>query len=53
LDKGTKILGPTNIFLSNSLLSGLSFKYNITSSPDQYGAIVDGLDATEVLVIGA
>jgi hypothetical protein len=59
LDKESRILGPTNTFLTNSLISGLSFKYNLTTSGDQYGAIVDGLDAkgrsstSEVLVVGA
>jgi hypothetical protein len=58
-DKDTKILEPTNTFLTNSLTSGLSFRYNLVTSPDQYGAIVDGLDvddrqpASEVLVISA
>jgi len=47
--------GPTNSYLITSLLSGLSFKYNLTTSPDQYGNIQDGLDAhnSQVLVIGA
>ncbi|KAF9483736.1 hypothetical protein BDN70DRAFT_918142 [Pholiota conissans] len=59
VDDDTKTLGPSNTFLTGSLLSGLSFKYQLTSCSDQYGAILDALDVnpssptTEVLVTGA
>ncbi|KAF8972517.1 hypothetical protein BDZ97DRAFT_838158 [Flammula alnicola] len=61
LDDDAKEFGPSNAFLTTSLLSGLSFKHKLTSSSDQYGNIVDGLDAVagssaynpEVLVVGA
>lgn len=51
--------GPTNTFLIHSLLSGLSFKNNLTSSSDQNANIMKGLDArddspaSEILVTGA
>jgi hypothetical protein len=50
--------GPTNTFLIHSLLSGLSFKHNLTSSEDQNANIMKGLDAradspaSEILVTG-
>ena len=51
---------PTNIFLLTSLLSGLSIKYDLTNSSDQYGTLWEGLNAidsnssiSEVRVIGA
>jgi hypothetical protein len=51
---------PTNTFLLTSLLSGLSIKYDLTDSSDQYGTLWEGLDAddsnssiSEVRVIGA
>ncbi|KAF9473537.1 hypothetical protein BDN70DRAFT_937354 [Pholiota conissans] len=59
IDDEKKILGTSNEFLSGSLLSGLSFKYNLCGCSDQSGAILDGLDAdpispiSEVLVAGA
>ena len=56
----TKAFGPTNTFLITSLLSGLSLKYKLTDSSDQYGNIQDGLNVvdhnsptSEVPVIGA
>jgi hypothetical protein len=59
-DKDNKTFGPTNTYLVNCLLSGLSFKYNLTSSTDQYGEIRKGLNThsssstdSELLVIGA
>ena len=52
--------GPSNLYLINSLVSGLSFKYRLTSCSDQYGSIMKGLNAypdgsstSELLVIGA
>lgn len=59
-DDNTKF-NPTNTYLTNCLLSGLSFKHDLTSSPDQRQAIRDGLDLnaggnssiSELLVIGA
>ena len=52
--------GPTNLYLINCLLSGLSFKHRLTSCSDQYGSIMKGLNAypdgsstSELLVIGA
>jgi hypothetical protein len=54
-----KEYGPKNTYLLDSLLSGLSLKYELTSTSDQYAAIDDGLDAphgsekSEVLVVGA
>ena len=50
---------PTNTFLLTSLLSGLSIKYNLTDSSDQYGNIWESLNVkhewstSEVRVIGA
>ena len=58
-DKNNKAFGPTNTYLINSLLSGLSFKYNLTSSPTQYPYIEDGLNVDnnspigQLLLIGA
>ena len=40
-----KIYGPKNTFLLNSLLSGFSFKYKLTSSPEMYGCLDEGLEA--------
>jgi hypothetical protein len=54
-----KGLVPTNTFLLTSLLSGLSIKYDLTDSSDQYGNIWESVDAndnsstSEVWVIGA
>ena len=48
---------PTSPFLLTSLLSGLSIKYNLTESSDQYGNIWENLNTnwsiSEVGVIGA
>ena len=58
-DKDNKTFGPTNTYLINSLLSGLSFKYNLTLSPTQYSYIEDGLNVdnnspiSQLLLIGA
>jgi hypothetical protein len=58
-DKDNKTFGPTNTYLINSLLSGLSFKYNLTLSPTQYSYIEDGLHVDDnssicqLLLIGA
>jgi len=58
-DKDNRTFGPTNTYLVNCLLSGLSLKYNLTSSTDQYGEIRKGLNThgnsstSELLVIGA
>ena len=58
-DKDNKTFGPTNTYLINSLLSGLSFKYNLTLSPTQYSYIEDGLNVDnnssigQLLLIGA
>ena len=59
--QGGTTFSPTNTYLTNCLLSGLSFKHDLTSSPDQRQAIRDGLDLnaggnssiSELLVIGA
>ena len=40
-----KIYGPKNTFLLDSLLSGFSFKYELTSSPEMYGCLDEGLEA--------
>ncbi|KAF5334943.1 hypothetical protein D9611_010009 [Ephemerocybe angulata] len=59
LDGDDDDFSASNTYLINSLLSGLSFKYGLTSSPDQYGAIQSGLDVktrtplSQVLLIGA
>jgi len=58
-DKECETFGPTNPYLIACLLSGLSFKYNLSWCPDQYRSITDGLYAdgnpssTEVLVTGS
>jgi hypothetical protein len=58
-DKDSKTIGPTNLYLIACLLSGLSFKYDLTSSRDQYEEIRRGVHAhdnsstSELLVIGA
>jgi len=51
---------PDNTYLLDSLLSGLSLKYGLTSTSDMYAAIDNGLDApqngsvhSQVLVVGA
>ncbi|KAF9471854.1 hypothetical protein BDN70DRAFT_901005 [Pholiota conissans] len=55
----TKTLGLSNIFLTSSLLSGLSFKYEFTSCSRQYEIILDDLDANpssdtvQALIVGA
>ncbi len=36
---------PTNTYLLDSLLSGLSPKFELTAATDSYAAILDGLDA--------
>ncbi|KAF9473542.1 hypothetical protein BDN70DRAFT_925102 [Pholiota conissans] len=52
-------IGPTNSFLLTSLLSGISFKYDLLSCSEQYGTILEGLNArptspnAEVHVAGA
>jgi hypothetical protein len=49
---------PNNTYLLYSLLSGLSFKYGLTATPDMHAAIIEGLDArpnsddAQVLVVG-
>ena len=43
-DKDNETFGPTNTYLINSLLSGISFKYSLTSSRTQYSYIEDGLN---------
>jgi hypothetical protein len=54
-----KEYGPKNTYLLDSLLSGLSLKYGLTSTSDQYAAIDNGLDPPHgseklmVLVVGA
>ncbi|KAF8186305.1 hypothetical protein BJ912DRAFT_972212 [Pholiota molesta] len=59
LDADTRAFGPANTFLIHSLLSGLSFRHNLTSSADQNAHIAQGLDAradspaAEVRVTGA
>jgi hypothetical protein len=51
--------GPKNTHLLESLLSGFSFKYGLTLSPDMYGVINEGLDVppgedgSEEWVVGA
>lgn len=58
-DKDNRTFGPTNTYLFNCLISGLSFKYNLTSYADQYGEIRKDLDTrsnsstSELLAIGA
>ena len=58
-DDGTKEYGPDNVYLLDSLLSGLSLKHGLTATPDMYGAIDHGLNASrcsedpEALVMGA
>ena len=58
-DKDNKTFGPTNTYLINSLLSGISFKYNLTLSRTQYSYIEDGLNVDhaspicQLLLIGA
>ena len=55
-----KVYGPRNTYLLDSLLSGFSFKYELTSTPEMYGSIQDGLEASrgskdsepELLVVG-
>jgi hypothetical protein len=44
-DDISKVYGPKNKFLLDSLLSGFSFKYGLTSSPDMYGYISEGFKA--------
>ncbi|KAF9475088.1 hypothetical protein BDN70DRAFT_884150 [Pholiota conissans] len=59
INEDTKALGPSNFLLTSSLLSGLSFKYELTSCSEQSGIILDALDAdplsdnAEVLIAGA
>jgi hypothetical protein len=58
-DDDNETFSPTNTYLTNCLLSGLSLKDNLTSSPLQYIEIRDGLDCHghssiyELWVIGA
>ena len=53
-----KVYGPKNPYLLDSLQSGFSLKYNLTSSADMHGAIENGLNAprglkeSELLVVG-
>ena len=42
-DDITKVYGPKNTFLLDSLLSGFSFKYELTSSPDMIAFLENGL----------
>ena len=61
-DNLNKVYGPRNTFLLDSLLSGFSFKYELTLSSDMYGFLNDGLKSPrglrdskldpEVLVVG-
>ncbi|KAF8903875.1 hypothetical protein CPB84DRAFT_1745992 [Gymnopilus junonius] len=58
-DSRVKEYGPKNTYLLESLLSGLSFKYDLTSTSDMLGTLCDGLDtphgssdSPEVSVIG-
>ncbi|KAF8887451.1 hypothetical protein CPB84DRAFT_1786860 [Gymnopilus junonius] len=57
-DHRVKDYGPKNTYLLDSFLSGLSFKYSLTSTSDQLAAIHEGLDAacgsseSEILVVG-
>ena len=53
------VYGPSSKYLIDLLLSGLSFKYNLTASPDMYGSLEDGLEKarrgsnkTELLLVG-
>ena len=39
-----KDFGPTNAYLHDSLLSGLSLKLRLTAAADLYAAIIDGLE---------
>ena len=39
-----KEFSPTNAYLHDSLLSGLSFKFHLTAAADLYAAIIDGLE---------
>ena len=43
-DDIAKVYGPHNIHLLDSLLSGFPLKYELTSSPEMYGFIDDGLE---------
>jgi len=58
-DEDNTTFGPSNTYLINCLLSGLSFKYEFTACSAQYGNIMKGLNArdnsstSELLVIGA
>ena len=45
-DDRTKEYGPDNVYLLDSLLSGLSLKHGLTATPDMYGAIDHGLNAS-------
>ena len=53
-----RVYGPKNHHLIHSLLSGFSFKYNLTSSPDMRRSMEDGWNAplslkeSELLVVG-
>jgi hypothetical protein len=51
-----KEYSPTNMYLVDSLLSGLSLKFELTATTDSYAAIIDGLDTrrgcSEVMVVG-
>ena len=59
-DEIAEVYGPKNTYLLDSLLSGLSLKYELTSSPKMYQFIEDGLNVpsgskdslSEVLVVG-
>ena len=57
-DEIAKVYGPKNTYLLDSLLSGLSLKYELTSSYKMYKFIKDGLNApsgskdSELLVVG-
>ena len=51
------VYGPRNTYLLDSLLSGFSFKYELTSSAEMYGCLEEGFEAphgseSELLVVG-
>lgn len=58
-EENSGVVDATNLFLINSYLSALSFKYRLSESSDMYGSIQDGLETTasdgqaQSLLIGA
>jgi hypothetical protein len=60
---GIAMYSPINPFLLEALLSGFSFKYKLSETPEMYGSIDDGLDTQaphslkdwepQLLVVGA